>query len=575
MTNISGDTYESRRGNGAWRPSEATESEAPRGPALCRESDLLAEGFERKEEYYYRALNNRVLYFVRRYEHPHVPAEKKFRQGRLNEDGLEVADAGHSKVPYRWPELHAADPAKTVYWCEGEKDVETCNARGLIATTAAGQKLSGTIAKALAGRNVVVLVDNDSKGEENAENAVNAFRHYAASVRVVRLDRLERGEDITDWLEKRGGTIEELAQIVEATPLTGVRASPFCLQRHAEIPRREWLYKPAYIRGNVSVTAGSGARGKSTLIVGEALAMASGKPLLGVKPSTPLRVWYVNLEDDGDELKRRFNAAATHHELTPADIADRLFVDSGCGREIAVASEDDRRRVTLNDAALNEVRATIKERNIDVVIFDPFVSLHRVSENDNGAIDLVTKALSRIAQDLNCAIMLVHHTRKPNGEAGGGADDTRGASALVNAARYVRVLSPMTGSEAEKANVDPDRRGFYFRSIDGKTNLTPPAESSDWYRLESVELGNGGGFEIDGDKVGVVVRFAAPAQASGLRDLTQMDLAAAFRVDGPWRLDSRATHGQATSSPGIWACRPRPQSPISTVLFGGPWIAVG
>jgi hypothetical protein len=551
MTNISGDTYEGRRGNGAWRPSDASESEALRGPALYRESDLLSEGFERKDEYLYRALNNRVLYFVRRYEHQHVPNDKRFRQGRLNEDGLEVADAGHSKVPYRWPELHTADPAKTVYWCEGEKDVETCIARGLVATTAAGQALSTTIAKALAGRDVVVLVDNDTKGEENAENAVNAFRHYAASVRVVRLPRLAHGEDITDWLSLREGSIDELKQIVEAASAVRAQealdenAAAFTPQAHATIARREWLYKPAYIRANVSVTAGAGARGKSTLIVGEALMMVSGKSKLDITPAGKLRVWYVNLEDDMNELRRKFNAAMAHYEMTPEDIADRLYVESGCGREIVLAVEDFKRRAVLNRALLDKIRRTICKRRIDVVIFDPFVSLHRVSENDNGAIDLLVKALAGIAQETNCAMMLVHHTRKPNGNEGS-VDDARGASALINAARYARVLNPMTADEASRLGVAPEKRGFIFRSVDGKTNLTPPAERSDWYRLDGFELGNGGGFETAGDNVGVVTRFVVPAsqEADRLHDLTQMDLAAAFRDGGPWRLDSRA---------GMWA----------------------
>lgn len=539
MTTISGDNYESRRsGNGAWRPNEqaAAQADQPNARKAYYDADLTAQGYTAEKTYEYTDPNGHPIYFSRRYERRGIG--KKFRQGHYDAAAeTEYASAGLDKVPYCWTHLIAADRSETVFWCEGEKDVDTCIERGLVATTAAGQVLSTIIAKALEGRHVVVLVDNDSKGEENAANAVEAFRHYAASLRVLRLPDLPRTEDVTYWFNN-GGTVEALMRLVEATPLIGVRASPFLLQQHAEIPRREWLYKPAYIRANLSVTAGAGARGKSTLIVGEALAMASGKSFLGIAPAAPLRVWYVNLEDDMNELKRKFNAAATLHEVTPTDIADRLFVDSGCGREIVVASEDDRRRVTLNDAAINEVRATIKERRIDVVIFDPFVSLHRVSENDNGAIDLVAKALARIAQDLGCAIMLVHHTRKPNGDASG-ADETRGASALVNAARYVRVLNPMTKDEAERGNVDPDKRGFYFRAVDGKTNLTPPAESSEWYRLESVELGNGGDFEVEGDNVGVVTRFAFAAPPNALTNITEAQVRAAL-ADGAWRLDRQA-----------------------------------
>ena len=51
-----------------------------------------------------------------------------------------------------------------------------------------------------------------------------------------------------------------------------------------------------------------------------------------------------------------------------------------------------------------------------MLVIDPFVSSHQASENDNGAIDLVAKEWARLADRCNCAIELVHHTRKTNGE---------------------------------------------------------------------------------------------------------------------------------------------------------------
>lgn len=540
---ISGDDYEDRR----TRRRRNIEDEIPPQRTAFSDHALVSQGYRVAAEYKYEGIDGRGLYFSRRYESPHVPGDKQFRQGRYDSDEANgiASDAGFSKVPYRWPALRASDPTETVYWCEGEKDADMLASLGLIATTAAGQKLSALIAKTMTGRNVVVLVDNDHKGEENAENAVDAFRHYAESVRVVRLPGLRRSEDVTDWLELRGGTVEKLKQIVEeAPPLRAAEtfdedAPPFAPQALDTIERREWLYKPAYIRAEVSFTAGTGARGKSTLIVSEALAMVSGKPLLGITPAGKQRVWYANLEDDMKELKRKFNAAIAFHELPPADIGDRLYVESAVGREIIVAMEEFKRGATLNRALLDKISRIIRKRRCDVVIFDPFISMHRVSENDNPAMDMVVKALKGVAQETGCAIMLVHHTRKPNGEAGG-VDDLRGAVSLANAARYVRVLNPMTAGEAEGLGIDPEKRGFYFSATDGKTNLTPPAANRDWFKLESFELGNGGGFEIDGDDVGVATRCNFAAPASALANLTAMQVAAAFRVGGPWRYDRRA-----------------------------------
>jgi RecA-family ATPase len=56
--------------------------------------------------------------------------------------------------------------------------------------------------------------------------------------------------------------------------------------------------------------------------------------------------------------------------------------------------------------------AELIARNVDVLVIDPFVSSHGVNENDNSAIDAVAKTWARIAKRANCAIVLVHHSRK-------------------------------------------------------------------------------------------------------------------------------------------------------------------
>ena len=72
-----------------------------------------------------------------------------------------------------------------------------------------------------------------------------------------------------------------------------------------------------------------------------------------------------------------------------------------------------------------------------VVIVDPFVSCHRVNENDNSAIERVAKSWARVAEETNCSVMAAHHNRK-TGSEGATVDDGRGASALRDAARTAR-----------------------------------------------------------------------------------------------------------------------------------------
>ncbi len=116
---------------------------------------------------------------------------------------------------------------------------------------------------------------------------------------------------------------------------------------------------------------------------------------------------------------------------------------------------------------------------------DPFVSSHRVTENDNNAIDAVAKQWNAIADATNIAVELSHHTRKTYG-AEVTVEDGRGAIALLAAVRAARTLNVMSEQEAAKAGVTARRR--YFKVEDGKANMSPPPEKAEWFQLVSVFL---------------------------------------------------------------------------------------
>jgi hypothetical protein len=179
-----------------------------------------------------------------------------------------------------------------------------------------------------------------------------------------------------------------------------LRATPFVWIDPTTIPKRRWLYKPHYIRQFTSLTISTGGVGKSSLVIAEALAMVSGKPLLGITPEVQsegrkLRVWYWNGEDPLEELNRRFAATIKHFELKPDDIGDRLFLDTGRVQPIIIA-EEIRREVQVYVPVVKAVIETITDNKIDVLIVDPFVTCHRVHENDNAAIGRVAKAWAHI-----------------------------------------------------------------------------------------------------------------------------------------------------------------------------------
>jgi hypothetical protein len=315
-----------------------------------------------------------------------------------------------------------------------------------------------------------------------------------------------------------------------------IQATPFVWRDPRKLPRRQFICGTHWIRKYLSVTVAPGGRGKSALKIAQALQAASGKPLLHDVPDQPYRVWYWNGEDPADETERRIHAAMQFFRLTPEDLGDRLFIDSGRLMPITIAV-DERNGMTICQPVIRGVVHTFLDKRIDIGIFDPFVTTHSVGESDNGKINAVSKQWAYIAEETNSAIEVVHHVRK----SGSGeqrdytADDSRGASALVFAGRSAEVLNGMNEADADRCGVPQNQRWAYFRIDDGKKNLAPPADKARWCRLESVILPEDDELGF-GDNVGVATFWQWPDISNGITlDITKR-VQAAVKA-GKWRKD--------------------------------------
>lgn len=285
------------------------------------------------------------------------------------------------------------------------------------------------------------------------------------------------------------------------------------------IPLRPWLYGRILMRGTLTLTIAPGGIGKSILAITEAVAMTARRSLLGASlPAGALRVWYVNCEDPNGvknpELSRRAAAVCQHYGISAEDLGGRLFMDSAVLTPLHLAGTTETQAgYAINEGEFARIETELRRNAIDVLILDPFVSIHSLNENDNAMIDRLAKRLVRLADGTGTAVHAIHHTRKANG-AEIDADSARGASALIAAARIVRVLNPMTKNEAEKAGIRPqDRRRFFRTSLD-KQNLAPPETDPNWYELVSVDLGNGTPpLHLDSEYVGVPQRWTWPDMA--------------------------------------------------------------
>lgn len=147
------------------------------------------------------------------------PTDKEIRPTSLHADGWR-----REHMPEPRPLLDRrtiVETAGMVYVVEGEKSFDAATGLGFVATTSAGgaNAASKSDWSPLAGREVVILPDNDDAGRKYAAD-VAAILHELdppATVRVVELDGLDEGGDVADLVEACHGDdeLQALRQKIE------------------------------------------------------------------------------------------------------------------------------------------------------------------------------------------------------------------------------------------------------------------------------------------------------------------------------------------------------------------------
>lgn len=291
----------------------------------------------------------------------------------------------------------------------------------------------------------------------------------------------------------------------DGKPLAIRKAS---LRTGAEIPPRAWLYGTALVRRYITVMVAPGGVGKTAWSVAVGMSLAHGRGLIGDWVHEQANTLVCCLEDPEDEFDRRLAACMARHRLDPDSLDGSIFHMNGRDRRLTIAAiGEDGLSVTYPDkeALIEQCR----DLEIGAIIVDPFVNSHELEENSNPHINAAARAWAEIAEAANCAVLLIHHTRK--GAMAGDIDAARGASALIGAARAGFTLTAMSTDEAKEFGIPEEDRRRHVRLDDAKANLAPPSEKARWFRLDSVSLGNATTLYPKGDSVQAVVAWEAPS----------------------------------------------------------------
>lgn len=356
-------------------------------------------------------------------------------------------------------------------------------------------------------------LDQVDRGQKAMHQKIKAKLRLFAAGRIRNAPRLE--DIVRKHRAKQGGQNEQNAHNAhnahnnkenKHTTPPPIKATPIGSINLDDIPPREFLYHNICARKYATMIVAPPGAGKSIFTLHMAISAAAGKQwgAWGTAGMKPIRVWVYNNEEGIDELRRRIKGIMQEMGVTKEDLGDRLFVDSGENRAIEVARNGDG-DVVVHTPDFHALKQEVIDRKIDMLIIDPFAETYSVKENDNDQIKQVARMYRDIAVEANCAVVLVHHTRKGMDGQAGNADMARGGSAQIGVVRRAFTLSSMGEDDAKALGVPMERKRWFVRFDDAKSNITAPQNSTDWFKLKSVHIGNGRGLFPEGDSVGVLI----------------------------------------------------------------------
>jgi hypothetical protein len=166
---------------------------------------------------------------------------------------------------------------------------------------------------------------------------------------------------------------------------------------------------------------------------------------------------------------RRVHAIGQHLNQSAREaIAENLILEPIMGKRLNVMDEAHLRRVIDYSTGAR------------LIVLDTLSRIHSLDENSNGDMARLVATLEHIAASTGAAVLYLHHVNK--GSARDGQTDqqqaARGASALIDNARWCGYVAKMTAQEAERLSdraygrqpIGNERRGLFVRFGVSKQN---------------------------------------------------------------------------------------------------------
>jgi RecA-family ATPase len=273
------------------------------------------------------------------------------------------------------------------------------------------------------------------------------------------------------------------------------------------VPPRRWIVQDMIPDRTVSILAGDGGDGKTTLVLQLAAAIAGDRPWLGYNPESG-GVLFVSAEDDCNEIHRRLAAIAISLGVPLSDLAD-LHIVPLAGKDAVMATPQAKTGLLAPTAVFRGLVALVERIKPRLVILDALADVFGGEENARAQARQFISLLRRLAIDHNHAVVLIAHPSLTGMKEG-----TSGSTAWSNSVRSRLYLERIKGDDGKE--IDADLRVLRVK----KSNYGPVG-------LELRLRWSNGSFILDGSARGFD-KLAAEAKA----ERVFLDLLALFTAQG-------------------------------------------
>ena len=389
---------------------------------------------------------------------------KSFRQRRPDGNGGWIWNLkGVQQIPYRLPELIAS--TDSVYIPGGEKDVESLVKHGLTATTNSGGEgnWKPEFNNYLRGRDVVILEDNDLKGQKHGQTISEGLMGIAKTIKVVRFPELQKGGDVSDYLISH--SLQDLINLVEKAPIfTGSyneyfgNASSDTLKIREQLKTWnqirelnitfEWQVDRLIPKEAITILFGKGGIGKTWLVMDMARCIGSGIDYLGYK-AQQAPVFFIDFENPVAVLNTRTQR-----------MGEATGVSFWC-------VWDEPKPPKLDSVDWEQYKGFPKGA---VLIFDTLRASHSKDENSSEHMAMVMERVKEL-RDCGFTVILLHHTPKNSEKI------SKGSTAIVDLADHIlnlsRVRRSNCGDDKLVDDDDDDEEAVYRFGVREKTRFEP------------------------------------------------------------------------------------------------------